>query len=483
MIRKLLLLIFVPYFVFSATWQSDSLTQYGITIYFNQVTTCGQFANGDYWAIRQRVDSITPKPHDKQNGWNVNPDVSATQPYDSSAYGYDASTMPSFPYTPTDSIESIVCCSTSTVNGTNQTGAIQVAVVFTLCKIAPPFDSGSNSFRPAYGNCIKTYYDAHPSSLNLSAVPSVVGTADSGTIASYYTYIKHVQIHHNEQRCGRTVNPVENYPSDYGPDIMKIYMNMMLRICLTDAIENKLPTILAITQAGIDWYHMMKDDSLGIRHYSMDGHYPCQSLIVGFSALMVNDTDMKTYCDTLSSWHEKRMLYESDSTDSVLFGTVGTAEVSYWDAVLNLEGDRSVRDPYQKIDGGYKPGDYYQDILSGPWCGYATFKKLCNVNSVLNCTLVDKYYPRWYDHGTLTLPDPCVACDGVSGNRGTVWGEDPSSTDCIRGGSGRFAATDGFNKGLSTRNSDFQLGMWALYRNYSTSISKRGIFNCSWRAK
>ncbi|RXF54714.1 hypothetical protein EG867_16720, partial [Enterococcus faecalis] len=91
--------IFLSFFILpNISEAATSVSQYGITWNFDGDYPVGQYANGDYWVVGPvRIISITPDFDGSHHGWMVNMS-GLSQGYDSRSSGFNASLVPSLPY-------------------------------------------------------------------------------------------------------------------------------------------------------------------------------------------------------------------------------------------------------------------------------------------------------------------------------------------------------------------------------------------------
>lgn len=84
--------------------QETTITQYGITFTFDTPTSCGQFANGDYWVApasaggKVTLTALAPDFNGSENGFEINPADKNAQGFDSRITGFDATLVPALPY-------------------------------------------------------------------------------------------------------------------------------------------------------------------------------------------------------------------------------------------------------------------------------------------------------------------------------------------------------------------------------------------------
>ena len=117
---------------------TNQLSQYGITFFFQEETTYGQFANGDYWVVGPvTITQITPTFDGTYNGWEVNPIVEGPQGLDGRAGEFDATVIPAFPYTAQPN-ESIVKAISGDLGNSECRPCLQTAAVLTVLSEPPP---------------------------------------------------------------------------------------------------------------------------------------------------------------------------------------------------------------------------------------------------------------------------------------------------------------------------------------------------------
>jgi parallel beta-helix repeat protein len=452
-----------------------SITQYGITWTFDHAYTCGQYVNGDYWVVGPvTITSITPDSTGGRNGWEINPNSHATQPYDSRSYNYNTSALPSLPNTVPINSSVVKTVSTIASGHTN----IQTAAVLTVLPSVPA-NNGTTLFRPPYFGTSKTSYSL--SDMDLSGLPSLSSVANTPTLASVVSNFQKVQLDHLEGWVGRTIHPVDNMP-DYGSDISNNISDGILRLMLDESVQDKQQAGIMLTQAAIDWYQMRATGQVWAAN---GGHSMGRKLIILFGGIILNNQNMK---DAVSNgvdvtYHENGQVtfYQqaNNGNGMVVWGQPGS-EVEYWRELATPDsGSKTVLDPYGYIDGGYEPGGVYQDLTAPVFKNESIAARLLPGGSAIwNDLEFFDYVERWVTIGAWTQPDPCAPFDGVfevgnsdyrtnwDTNYGSAFGTNGAG-GCIfdtdpTGGIGRLASWHG-NRGNGYYSSAFGDSMYAAY--------------------
>jgi hypothetical protein len=267
----------------------NSITQYGVTWTFTP-TTCGQFANGDWWVLEPvTIQTVSPTPTYGANGrhgsW-INPRYQvgstgehARQPFDArlnAATGpftdgtYDSSLGTTFPITfnsgnyPSGAslVSSISqaegvsgCISTfsdgSTFNTGCVTGPIKVFAVLTALNSTPPTDA----FRPSYNGVDKTIKFTK-SNLDYSKLGSITPsgsiTSPSYSIANVNRHIQRVNLQtsfltQSSQAADNANGYGRDAATDWGIAGMLLNLNSYTN-------SQKEPLMISLVQIGIDFY-------------------------------------------------------------------------------------------------------------------------------------------------------------------------------------------------------------------------------------
>ncbi|MDP2910136.1 MAG: hypothetical protein Q8N69_03655, partial [bacterium] len=171
---------------------------------------------------------------------------------------------------------------------------------------------------------------------------------------------------------------------------------------------------------------------------------------------------------------EDGMLYRGKN-GNVLYGkAIWCGEAAYW-TDLGSHSDKTCKDPYEFIDGGFEPGGYYEYTNALPWKYTAlTLILMPSLKIAWNNDQIISFADRWVTHGALTQPDPCAPVSQGGGSAGNgqckldpdlVPGSTFTNFSCIAGRQcGRFSDLDGANMNGGNRSSGFGEAMWAAYR-------------------
>lgn len=462
--------------------KTKSISQWGINYTFDTYYQVGLFANNiDYWILGPiTINQITPDFDGSSNGWQVNPSVTDQQGFDSRrATTFNADLVPSLPYTSNSVIESIVKTISSEQEERSYT---QTASVLTVVPSVPE-NNGGTIFRPPYMGVDKPYYSTDDLRTDLLPSLASVGTPSSlETVANRFKYLRleHITAHQ------RSIRPIDAYgdtgTDGYGPQVTQHNAPDILRLFLSDSIQDKLPALIRISQHAIDVAHSV----IGGYRYSVgDGHEPSIALMAAFGATMLDIEEAKEILESATGFEE-----DTYTTLGVggrgLWGS-GSSESAYWTYVVEEEGNRSNKDPYGFIDGGKIGASGYQTILSQSYKGSALVANLLPeiANTAWNpdkISILSKYAENWVNTGFWTQPDPCAPYDGNPANQGISYGPDPanpgmcildtdleyynSPTDfaCQTGQQcGRFPEYHGTSADEGQYKSTFVASMWNAY--------------------
>jgi hypothetical protein len=440
-----------------------------ITYQFDKTYPCGMFANSDWWVSPNSGDTgvivtgISPASSGGKNGWESNPSNKNKLAYDSRLAGYDASLMPTLPYTATGDKSIVKTISVPAGDSGCSGGAdpcLAAASVLTVLSTQPP-NQGSNIFRPAYYGSTKRLFTTDQ--LDTSKLPSLDPVANAPTLAQVTTRFQHVQLDDQENYTSRNLHPQTSFfnmktPSvfsDYGSDLTNDNTEAALRLMLNDSVSAKMPALINYVQAGIDWYGIKKG---GMNWYASGGHQQGRKLPIAFAAVLLNDTDMKAVVHDASydSFSEDGHTYWSSVANNgkgmALFGAASCSSGDYEYNQTTGGGSRDCRDPTGQIDGGQVPGDWYQYCCTAKNYEYISLavRLMPDVRTVWNYEPFHQYVDRWMDFGTWSSPDPSNRTTGTSMNTGA-----------------RVLASSlhGTNKGGGTYNSTFGDSMWGAYRS------------------
>lgn len=441
------------------TSQANSVTQYGITWQFNQATTVGQFANGDWWVLGPVViNSISPDFDGSLNGWQVNPMPGLnTQGYDDRVpyFDFDTSLIPTLPYhaNPGDSIIKVISgdgrCTPDDDPSTHPC-FIDLAAVLTVVDSIPP-DNGGSVFRPSFmGNTDKVYYSIND--LRTDLLPSMPHVPNAPSLMDIEEKFKRMQLDYTSSWIGRYLHPAQNM-SQYGAAIAIDTNTTALRLMLDDSIDDKMPALIAYIQAGIDWYHML--DS-GSRWSPNGGHFPGRKIPIVFTAILLDNQQMKNAIINNNNGEFQEDGHTYYGQNGVALYGADRPESQYWRRITQGVGARDTRDPYGYVDGGGSEiGAAYQVCCTAQaYKGSALATLLLSQGqTVWGHDAFFDYVDRWVEFGVWASPDPCALQDP----------EDYTGV-CIPG-TGRWKEKHGQLADAGNWRHPFVDNMWETYRS------------------
>ena len=399
---------------------TSQITQHGITFQFDQSYAFGQFANGDYWVAvdpatgQLGISAMTPGFTGEHNGWMVNPTSLSHQALDSRAGDpFDAELAPDMPYVAGPGQTILKAISRDHWTGGDATRYSsrhhpKLETVAALTVLDAPLDSGgSGYFRPPYFGQDKPLYRVDD--LRLDLLPSLGPVDHAPNLASIERRYERLQLDHFNLTGtrGRTMRPLQHMP-DYGAEIGRDTAVAALRLMLDDSVDDKQQALVNYVQYGVDLYHMMDG---GVRWRALGGQNLGRKLPMVFAAVMLDDEQMKQDIRTAAynTFHEDGTIYYSDTAMTSLYGQpYADAERRYWLNQLEGRSARTIRDPYEYIDGGQTPGGSYQFCCnSQPFKGMAIALLLMpELREVWDYEPFIDYVDRWVNFGAWTQPDP-----------------------------------------------------------------------------
>jgi len=441
----------------------SSVSQWGITWYFDKEYSCGTFANGDWWVMGPvEIVDMTPAWDGTHNGWEINPTFSSTQGFYAGNYGYNAEKRPEMPFTVSEG--SVV----KVIGGENAQShsIIKTAAVLTVLSESPA-GGGPLYFRPPYSGSEKPLIPV--SKLRTDLLPKYASVVNAPTLEGVReAFSKSLRMDHHSSKA-RQFRP-SSAMADYQPENTASLNNAMLRLMLNDSIDAKMPALIQYTQHALDRAYIIKQ---GYRISPGTGHNPNHRVIAAWGAVMLDLEDVKTYLTTATGFHED--IYLFDGINGRLWGE-SSSDMQYWNYIMGLGGSRSRKDPYNYIDGG-RVGDYQfitSQSLKGQALIYMLFPQLRSVVPTDKVDTLIKYADRWVTIGNWTQPDPCAPFDGNTANYGKTFGPDGQGS-CIKDtnpddGIGRFPTKHGTSRDSGQYKSAFVASMWDAYAN-STPVT------------
>jgi hypothetical protein len=494
---------------------ASQITNYGITWTFDHAYTVGRFANGDHWIVGPvTIIAIAPAFDGTHHGWQVNPQVEASQGFDYRVNSFTAAKVPALPYTAQPGQSLVKAVSNTPLDNTSCRPCLREADVLTVLATVPP-DSGATVFRPPYVGSNKAWYST--SELRTDILPSVAPTAALPTLARVESTFARVHLDHKPDWVGDYIHPLLNMNNnEYGSSIAIDNAEAALRLMLNDPLASKRQALIDYVQYGIDTYYMA---SYGRTWEADGGHGWGRMLPVTFAAVMLDNQTMKNFVGAAADhvFAESFAIYYSAQANNGL-GQVLYGEASpycntrlYWNKLVdhNVSGSKTCPDPHGYIDGGESVGNTYDFC-----CSIQPMKQVAialhifpQLMQVWNDDRIIKYSDRRATVGAWAQPDPCAPADGVwrgigpkNGTRctaamlspnngdtcvlsmvnyGKTFGPDSlHPADCIRDtdpsdGIGRYPLKHGDSPDGGYYTSAFANQLWAKYRDsVFTSVPK-----------
>ena len=394
---------------------TNNISQYGITWYFDKQYEYGTFANGDYWVLGPVIiTKIEPDFNGNNHGWMVNPSDFTFHAYDSRIGAFNASLVPSLPYT-AKAGESVIKAISVDTSLASCRPCLETAAVLTVLGSVPP-NSGKSSFRPPYFGNKKPSYSTD--SLNLNLLPSYK-FSNPPAIEGFGGGIKRVQLDHKIDWMGDYMHPKSNLPN-YGANIANRNNEIALRLMLNDSIEDKRNLTIYYVQEGIDLYELSR---LGASWTAGGGIFEGRKLPIALAGILLEN-------DTIKNWIANSGRYQFGENSQTNFSKNAGVALYFQDRMLSwsyIEGrywldmtgkDISAKtesDPYGYIDGGMVPGASYMDCcINNPLKGSALAVRLMpQLDSIWNHRHMLEFADRYKYHGIWTQPDPCAPPTGI----------------------------------------------------------------------
>lgn len=389
---------------------TDRIEQYGVSWSFDRAVPYGRFANGDYWVLGPlTVTAISPAFDGAHHGWEVNPDDPVRQGFDERVADFDATRVPTLPYAAAPGQSLVQGVSLEPLDDADCRPCLRTAAVLTVLGEIPP-DEGRTVFRPGYFGADKPLVST--TGLRESLLPTRAPTPGAPDLEETADAFRRVQLDHKVNWTGRALHPSENLP-DYGSSIASRNAEGALRLMLDDAAADKRELLVPYVQYGLDLYGMWRG---GVTWPPNGGHSEGRKLPIVFAALLLDDPAMQAAVAAAGDgdFGENGGIYTSAETGAALYGQAQNEE-GYWRNMVFDTGSRTLSDPYEQIDGGYRPADSYQFCCTSMvWKSTAVALRLLpELEPVWNDAEFLEYVDRWVEHGAWTQPDPCAPADGV----------------------------------------------------------------------
>jgi hypothetical protein len=432
-----------------------SVTQFGVTFTFSADVPGGQFADGSWYVIAPvTIAAITPDWNGTINGAEANPLYGSAHGFDARKGGYSAALniCTALPYAASAG-QTIV----KTVGGVSvDTSFIKTAVPLTILA-SEPAGGGSAYFRPPYCGTEKPLIAT--ASIRTHLLPDLAPAGTPPTLAAVQAnFAKCLRMDHHSSDP-RWFRP-QDAMTGYQPNNTRELNEAMLRLLLSDSINDRLPAMIQFTQHALDRAYVIKQ---GYTRWD-NGHNPNHRVLAAWAAYFLDLTDVATYLSTATGFHEDVYLY--DGTPGALWGE-GSTEGQYWNYVMGLGGSRSNRDPYGFIDGGELSSGSasYQWITSQSLKGQALvydlvpgIAALCPASRIAT---LKSYANRWVTLGSWAVPDPVAPFDGNVGNYGITFG--PNGSGSYIAGAGRWPSSHAAGADGGQYKSAFVGAMWGAH--------------------
>jgi hypothetical protein len=295
-----------------------SLSQYGITWYFDRVLTpgvdYGQFINGDYWVVGA-ANIVYIDPHSTEingrtkNGAMLNPDPDiGNKGYDKEAQGYDSHMWQGdHHYYPSLNValdvtesnplilppgSSLVSC-ISHDNPSNRP-QLQTAAVLTILDQTPP----DGSFRPPYSGTNKTVsHNISTVNANLTKLLSLSSgpLTNVPSVAAAQEWFKRPWLEHIPGYLGAYIHPIDNMP-EYGGNVASRISQAAIWLHLDFTEAEKMPLLIGFIQCGIDFYGIIQNgyqnSGKTMQWWSAGGQCAGRKWPILFAGSMLNDQGM-----------------------------------------------------------------------------------------------------------------------------------------------------------------------------------------------
>lgn len=389
------------------------ISQYGITWLFDKGYPCGQFVNGDWWALGPlTITRISPDAHDGINGWTVNQAYENKESLDQrfwDGYYYDASLMPSLPHT-TSGVESIIKVVSTPTCPRNQ--CISDAAILTVVNQIPERDA----FRPPFSGSYKPFF--YTRDLQTQLLPKLGLT--SHAISQADALARSPRMPRLDFTSSSVVSFIPNnsvYPESrtWGAEMAVSNAELIYWLSMDLPLADKMPSLIDMVQYGIDLYGSRKTLKTTWIHGG-GGNGAGRLVPFMFAAIMLNSNEMKQeLADSREAFWERYMFNRSTKTGEVYWGgrlEGWDTEDSFWKArAIDTDEDRAGKDWYEYIDGGAHMGGQYLGCVALPTKYSALvihlFPAMKLIWPVRDITILE-FADRWVTQGVHTQPDLCA---------------------------------------------------------------------------
>ncbi|MFO7807805.1 hypothetical protein, partial [Guyparkeria sp.] len=279
-----------------AQTMASSVSQHGITWYFDQEHEVGQYANGDWWVLGPvTITNITPQSREVDgrviNGSMVNPTHGHSpthQGYDS--YPSDMSYRSELNVAPSYTGQNLTLSQGSLVSSIHRPSPptrgrpiLNDLAILTVVEEVPP----NGAFRPhPYGTDKTSHW--REAQLNYGVLQNLPHVSSMPDLSSRSEEALRFWNEHNTSWQQRAVQASNNQPS-YGRDIANRNGEMLLLLHLDFSNEQKRDLFVGLVQQGLDTYGRLSE---GGRWWSNGGHNAGRKMPMLLAGLALSDSEM-----------------------------------------------------------------------------------------------------------------------------------------------------------------------------------------------
>ncbi len=415
---------------------ASSITQFGVTWYFDKDYTCGTFANGDYWVLGPvTITSISPSSVIVSgsrviNGSVINPETDYYQGFDTYQFGmneinnYDASRNAARPggevMSPANPL--IIDYPASLVSGisketisANEHNNVHTMAVLTILNEIPE----EGSFRPQYIGYDKTI-KYNELILDYNKLGSLEPVAETPAISEVLPKMEKLWIDNVPNWSKEMYIPKNNLPN-YGRDIAGIVCDAALLLNLNFSEQEKRDLLIRMVQIGIDFYGTVTSEPHGRIYLEADGgHHSGRIWPIIFAGFMLGDEDMMTIASKSGSYAYTNGYYEGNlPPDYIHFGELDQAfyvtqrDVDRTHSPQWAPDPRSVPIPYEQEDIGmpewginHAPFPFsdnanfqaiYRTTCGITWGGFTLASHILGITNLFNSSAFVDYVDRYME--------------------------------------------------------------------------------------
>lgn len=356
-------------FALPSAFGATSLSQFGITWYFNTDHPSGQYANGDWWVVGPvTITNITPASIDNGtgriiNGSQLNPPVSGVQGYDSAPgdMTYSAALNAGRPGGNALSAENpLVITNGSLISSVSVTALqprpqVKTAAILTVVESAPE----EGAFRPPPVGSDKTSY-WNKTNLNYSILKSLIPPTNMPVLATVTAKFEKPWLEQNPGWTARYIHPQDNQPV-YGRDMAHLLAQGLLSLHMNYTPAQKEPLFIRLVQYGIDIYGTAREGGMW---EDLGGHNQGRKMPMLLAGMALNDTNILLYADASRKFifHEDRQTWYVTQSDvgRVLYTADGRPREQYIQEDVGIAewGEQHTRQP---VRDGRNWDSYYRN--------------------------------------------------------------------------------------------------------------------------